>query len=158
MHRLSTTLLMALLLAAALTSVAAVALAAVPGEQARLASPADFEVSIHMTDRADGMPMRTFVSNTSRITAVVQYMDATNVSYQLRLRDLLGLEVYNESVRLNGDGQLARVIRTGDFLSSYEAREAEEREALGENVAALQSLCNNPVSYTHLTLPTIYSV
>src|SRR5512136_2587626 len=102
MYRPRRTLLQALLLATALAGVAVVTLAGVPSGTVRAAEPASTRLAIHMSDRDGGEPMRSFFSTTTQVHAVISFEGARNENYQVRLSDLVGIVVFNESVRLDG--------------------------------------------------------
>jgi hypothetical protein len=125
-----------------LVALAAASLVAMPVAADQTA--ASTTLSIHMSDRDGGPAARTFVSTTNRLFAVVTYADAANESYAVRLRDMVGIEVFNAAVRLSGTGKVSKPISVADFVAAYRGRVGTETDALDEGMGALANLCKNP--------------
>lgn len=143
-NRLTPAAMAALLIALGLAALTTVAFAAHPESNGPRMPQQDFELRLYMSDSENGPAQRSFVSSTTGVYAVVAYENAPSQRYNVRLRDLSGIEVYNESVTLDGTGSASKHIAIQDFVSSYEAHAEEQTTALEEGSAELENLCQSP--------------
>ncbi|MFN2114555.1 MAG: hypothetical protein ACK2T6_02500 [Anaerolineae bacterium] len=143
MRRPTPTVAIAAAIALALMSIGAAAIAAMPSETVA-DSPMVTALDVYMSDQAGGPVKRTFMSDTHRVYAVVQFEGAANERYDLRLRDLSGIEVFREPVTLSGDGAQSREIAIEDFIGSYEAGVTTQSQALSDVIGDLTNYCQNP--------------
>jgi hypothetical protein len=131
------------LIVAALMIAGAVTIAAMPADSA-VDSPQSTDLEIYMSNSAGGPQVRSFVSDTNHVFAVVRYEQANHEAYDVRLRDLSGIEVYRDRVVLNGSGSESREISITHFVDSYERGVGTQGDALTDLVADLEGYCQDP--------------
>jgi len=144
MNRLNALIVAGLVVVLALVGLTTAAAAARPGPALEDGTQQAFSVRLFMSDREDGDAMRSFVSDTNRVYAVVAYENASSQRYRVRLRDLAGIEVFNDGVVLSGSGRQAKEISITDFVASYRRHTLEKSTALSEAAAELEFLCQGP--------------
>lgn len=143
MHRAMLPPAVAAIMGAVVMVGGAMTIAAMPADSDDSA-PLATALDIYMSDAADGMRQRSFVSDTNRVFAVVAFENANQEVYDVRLRDLSGIEVFRDEVELTGTGMESREITIDDFVDSYERGIDAQGGSLQDSMSDLEAYCEDP--------------
>ena len=92
----------------------------------------------------------------SKLETILQEKDEISIERD-SLKSQLDLTI-NENKILNNKNDCDNVLKKNEALSSKLDFALKENESLKNKIASISKELNLAVSYTHLTLPTIYSV
>lgn len=108
------------------------------------ASPQATGLEIFMSATEGGPRQTNFLSDTSRVRAVIAYEGAVNEQYMVRLRDLSGIAVFSRQfAALNGTGQVSVGITADDFIDSYKRNADDQGTPLQEDIGLAAGWCTN---------------
>jgi len=141
MHRLTPPLLAATVLTLTLAGLTLAAHATQPVGGAA-ATDQSTELDLYMSSAPDGPRLRNFPTDAQRGFAIVAYKGARNERYQIRVRDLSGIEVKRKDTPvLSGTDRHSVEIVVTDFVTSYKRRIGEQTAKLQNDVSANTAHC-----------------
>jgi len=153
MHRLTPALLAAVTLFATLAGLTLAARIALPSAGAAVDSNEQtVQLDLFMSEEANGPKVRSFVSGTQQVYAILSYANAAGQRYRVRVRDLAGIQVKtHDSQALRGDGRVPVLITAGDFVTTY------VREINQQSTAAQAGVTRNTAQCETGSIPPVPS-